>query len=132
MKNQGVTQRELASQLGIKQTSLSYYFKKEDFRVKDLEKIVEYLQIDLFILFDENFEMSEPIVNYQKITGNNNNQTNNSNNDKKIKALEQQLEKLKTQYDLLKNELKSSQDIIKSQTDHITTLKNMIDLFQKN
>lgn len=56
MKLRKMTQVELAKKLGIKQDNLNHQFKRDNFRINDLQKIAEILNCEFkafFVLKDD-------------------------------------------------------------------------------
>ena len=51
LKEKGITQKELAEELGITKDNLSHQLTRNNFRVKELEKIANILGYDLIIEF---------------------------------------------------------------------------------
>lgn len=52
LKN-GSTNTELAEKLGMTPQNLSYRFKRDDFKVSELEKIAEFFGMELIVKFKE-------------------------------------------------------------------------------
>lgn len=49
----GITHAELAERLGMTPQNLSYRLKRDDFKVRELEKIANFFEMELVVEFKE-------------------------------------------------------------------------------